>query len=227
MGKINIKTKELLQKIYTSQYSHNTLLPGPFGDKFITYADYVASGQSLTFIEQFIEQSVLPSYANTHTESSYTGLQTSKLREEARDIIKASVQATEEDVIVFTGAGSTGAIDLLNRKLTQLYKSQPLSPVVLIGPYEHHSNIPIPYIEVASYQPSMFYQTAITFCRPGLGIVSDLLSMNIPIIPIAESDNQEIIYNSTIINKISGPNRSQLLKQFNLEDIYHKYAYPN
>ena len=54
MGKINIKTKELLQKIYTSQFSHNTLLPGPFGDKFITYADYVASGQPLTFIEQFI-----------------------------------------------------------------------------------------------------------------------------------------------------------------------------
>lgn len=135
------KTQELLDKIYTSQFSYNTLLPGPFGDRFITYADYIASGQPLGFIEQFIEDSVLPSYANTHTESSYTGLQTSKLREEARAAIKASVHATEEDALIFTGSGSTGAIDLLNRKLTQFYEAEPLTPVVLVGPYEHHSNI--------------------------------------------------------------------------------------
>lgn len=145
-----VGSEELLNKIYTEQFSYNTLLPGPFGDRYITYADYVASGQSLKFIEQFIEQSVLPSYANTHTESSYTGLQTTKLREESRAIIRASVNAKSEDAVIFAGSGSTGAIDLLNRKLTQNFDDQSLKPVVLIGPYEHHSNI-LPWRE-GSYE---------------------------------------------------------------------------
>ena len=50
----------------------------------VTYADYTASGRSLTFIEDYLRDAVLPLYANTHTESSGTGLQTTRFREEAR-----------------------------------------------------------------------------------------------------------------------------------------------
>ena len=49
----------------------------------VTYADYTASGRALTFIEDYLRDAVLPLYANTHTESSGTGLQTSRFREEA------------------------------------------------------------------------------------------------------------------------------------------------
>jgi len=38
----------------------------------------------LKFIEDFILEKVLPYYANTHTEASYTGKYISELREEAR-----------------------------------------------------------------------------------------------------------------------------------------------
>ena len=43
---------------------------GPFGTRRVTYADYTASGRSLSFIEDYLREAVLPLYANTHTESS-------------------------------------------------------------------------------------------------------------------------------------------------------------
>ena len=138
------------------------------------------------------------------------------------------------DKILISGGSTRTASKLLSSLLLDIITTAPqLIPKLIVDNNilsfirGHHSDIPIPHIEVASYQPSMFHQIAIAFCRPGLGIVSDLLSMNIPIIPISESDNQEIIYNSSIINKISGSNRIQLLKHFQLEDISRKYAYPN
>jgi hypothetical protein len=43
---------------------------GPFGAKLQTYVDYAASGQPLPQFEAFLQQQVLPYYANTHTETT-------------------------------------------------------------------------------------------------------------------------------------------------------------
>ena len=100
----------LLRLIRESVIGEDHVMETPYGRRRVTYADYTASGRALTFIEDFIRHQVLPSYANTHTESSGTGLQTTRLREEAREIIRSSVGAGDDCVVIFAGSGCTGAI---------------------------------------------------------------------------------------------------------------------
>ncbi len=140
---INKRTKEeeLLEKVFSSQYSYQSIIDGPYGKRVLTYADYIASGQPLRFIEEFIQNKVLPFYANTHTESSFTGLHTTHLREEARNIIKSCVNASEEDVVIFCGTGSTAAVDKMYRLLQQKVKETGEKIIIFHGPFEHHSNV--------------------------------------------------------------------------------------
>lgn len=143
----------LLDLIRDSVIGRDDAVDGPFGPRRVTYADYTASGRSLSFIEDFIRDQVLPLYANTHTESSGTGRQTTRYREEAREIIRRCVGADESHAVLFSGTGCTGAIDLMTRVLglripESLDDRYHLSdhippaerPVVFIGPFEHHSN---------------------------------------------------------------------------------------
>src|SRR5262245_64655651 len=103
----------LIAAIRAAVIGDDTAVRTPFGLRRVTYADYTASGRSLAFIEDYLRDAVLPLYGNTHTESSGTGLQTTRFREDAREIVRRSVGATDEHAVLFTGSGSTGAIDKL------------------------------------------------------------------------------------------------------------------
>ena len=148
------RSDALIEAIRGAVIGDDEAVMGPFGLRRVTYADYTASGRSLEFIEDYIRAGVLPLYANTHTESSGTGLQTTRFREDARSIIRESLGGNAADhVVIFAGSGSTAAInklvDVLNLRLPAdlddrygFRASIPARerPVVFIGPYEHHSN---------------------------------------------------------------------------------------
>jgi len=143
----------LIETIRDAVIGDDQVMDTPYGPRRVTYADYTASGRAVRFIEQFITDEVLPRYANTHTESSGTGLQTTRLREDARAIVRRGLGAGDDVAVIFAGSGSTGAIDrligILNLRLPRdldrryglLDHIPPAErPVVFIGPFEHHSN---------------------------------------------------------------------------------------
>ncbi|MGV8855969.1 MAG: aminotransferase class V-fold PLP-dependent enzyme [Devosia sp.] len=126
---------------------------GPFGLRPLVYADYTASGRMLDVIEDAIRHLVGPSYANTHSEAAYAGQRTGAWREAARATIRANVGATNQHAVIFAGSGATAGVNRLvavlgwalpsDARLRALLLGQltPAErPVVLVGPYEHHSN---------------------------------------------------------------------------------------
>lgn len=132
-----------MERLQRGVIGEGASIPGPFGTCPLLYADYTASGRALDIVEHAIQKEVLPLYANTHTETSYTGKMTTRLREAARQAVAESVGANDEYAVIFAGAGATAAIDRCCRILELTpgqVASQAVKPVVFVGPYEHHSN---------------------------------------------------------------------------------------
>ena len=123
----------------------DTTFSGPFGEKRIVYTDWTASGKPLLQVENYIKETILPLYANTHTESSVTGAATTAARERARESILRAVHGESTDAVMFTGSGSTAAINHFV-KLIELDEKCAKSkstdrPLVLVSGCEHHSNL--------------------------------------------------------------------------------------
>jgi selenocysteine lyase/cysteine desulfurase len=131
--------------IIGNNYKHQT----PYGDKEMIYADWIASGRLYKPIEKAISEKIGPYVANTHTESSTTGMLMTEAYHYAKKIIKCHVNANDDDIIINAGFGMTAAIVKLQRLMglkvcgkllgkNCLDKSE--RPVVFITHMEHHSN---------------------------------------------------------------------------------------
>jgi selenocysteine lyase/cysteine desulfurase len=148
--KQTLAAADIRDRIREGLIGEDVQIDGPYGRVPLIYADYVASGRALVQVEDFIRDRVMPFYANTHTQASFCGEFMTCLREAARAEIARLTGAGPGMSVIFTGAGSTAGIN----RIVGLLDLAPLVRqgrriVVLIGPYEHHSNI-LPWRETGA-----------------------------------------------------------------------------
>jgi selenocysteine lyase/cysteine desulfurase len=121
----------------------------PYGQKPLVYADWIASGRLYAPIEKQMVETVGPMVANTHSESSDTGMIMTNAYRLSHQIIKQHVNAGKDDIIITAGSGMTSVINKLQRILGMRVPEQAMPffhmpdhdrPVVFLTHMEHHSN---------------------------------------------------------------------------------------
>jgi selenocysteine lyase/cysteine desulfurase len=115
----------------------------------LVYADWTASGRMYADIEQRLQDHFYPMVANTHTDTNDTGMTMTYAYHKAKQIIKAHIGASDNDVLISCGSGMTGAVCKLQRILGLkaherhmdcLATTEEERPVVFVSHMEHHSN---------------------------------------------------------------------------------------
>jgi selenocysteine lyase/cysteine desulfurase len=136
------------------------IIESPYGSKKLVYADWIASGRLYRPIEKRLSEDIGPMVGNTHSESTATGQAMTDAYHFAQKIVKRHVNASDNDILIFTGAGMTSAIAKLQRLLGLKVPERAINfcgkhhenykkcrdlpnekrPVVFLTHTEHHSN---------------------------------------------------------------------------------------
>jgi selenocysteine lyase/cysteine desulfurase len=115
-----------------------------------TYFDFTASGLAYEPIEARIRE-VLETYANTHSKEASMAARTDHHYRQAREHLKSLLGLDGAFALLPSGCGATGAVKRL-QEILGLYippatraRYLPMAPdgelpLVIVGPYEHHSN---------------------------------------------------------------------------------------
>lgn len=181
------------------------------------YFDYTASGLGFKPIENRIYD-VLKTYANTHSKEAHMANATHKYYEYATTSLHNSLELSSQFVVLPSGCGATAAIkkfqELLGlyippstlKKLNLTIDKKSL-PLVIVGPYEHHSN------EV-SYREALCEVKRVGLNEEGL---IDLIELeNI----LKANANREIIATFCVASNVTGiitcyKDISNLLRKYN------------
>ncbi len=147
----NIKEKNTDQflNIRNNIIGYSEEFETPYGRTKLIYADWTASGRLYRPIEEKLTNEFGSFIGNTHTETNVTGSSMTLSYLKAKNIIRQHVNADENDAVIATGSGMTGAMLKLQRMLgfkvpsrLRQYINIPNEerPVVFITHMEHHSN---------------------------------------------------------------------------------------
>ena len=181
------------------------------------YFDYTASGLAFRQVENRIHD-VLQTYANTHSKESSNSDITSNYYESAKKNLAKNLELNNEFVILANGCGSTAAIkhfqELMGlyippktKKRLNLKVDQSKLPLVIVGPYEHHSN------EI-SFREALCQTIRINLTNDGLVDLDDLKKV------LQENKNREIFASFCIASNVTGiitpyEEISKILRKYN------------
>ncbi|MFW3356487.1 aminotransferase class V-fold PLP-dependent enzyme [Aliarcobacter butzleri] len=165
------------------------------------YFDYTASGLGFRQIENRIHD-VLETYANTHSKEASNADKTTNYYERARINLAHNLELTDDFAILPSGCGSTAAIkhfqELLGLYIPPATKKrfnfeidEKNAPLVIVGPYEHHSN------EV-SFREALCETQRVNLDKDGLVDLDHLKEI------LEKNKNREIIASFCIASNVTG-----------------------
>ena len=174
---------------------------GTIGKHKNAYFDYTASGLGFRPIENRVYD-MLTTYANTHSKESSMANQTHNFYEEAIDKLKISLDLNNDFEVIPTGCGSTAAIkkfqELLGLyippatlKRLKIKVNKEELPLVVVGPYEHHSN------EI-SYREALCDTIRIGLTQEGLIDLEELENV------LIKNSHREIIGSFCVASNVTG-----------------------
>lgn len=190
------------------------------------YFDYTASGLAFRAIENRIHD-VLETYANTHSKEASNADKTSNYYEMARINLAKSLELNDDYALLPIGCGSTAAIKKF-QELLGIYippatikrfgisVAKKKLPLVIVGPYEHHSN------EV-SYREALCEVKRIKLNDEGLVDLRQLKEL------LQENAHREIIGCFCVASNVSGiitpyEEISKLLKHYGAKVLFDAAA---
>ena len=144
----NLNTKILNKLVYSPG-----IIDTPFKKNMnIIYADYIASGKPSPIVENYLIEKIYPFYSNTHSNAN-NGIKMKKIITNTKDYIRTLFNLTNDYKILFTGNGTTGAINhLVNCIDYSLYERV----IIYLSLYEHYSNH-IPWVEILHQDKQIIY----------------------------------------------------------------------
>lgn len=115
----------------------------------------------------------------------------------------ADVTSDQRTDLLVTG-GTTPAVHKQLQEIVQkLLDTGPKTYIHVHVDSELMPSNPPPWMSIACFSPAMYCRIKTAICRPGLGVISDLLTVGAEIIPVFEIQNKEMSHNAKILESIS------------------------